>query len=97
MKKILFISALGLVGCGTNRTYIQHSDVAIVSSDGKEIYIADTLHGPMIYNCWVNDCYGDSTTAHLLPPHSIEWKKVRKKSVPCNCSSGATTKSVTKT
>ena len=81
MKKLLLISPiLIMMSCGSTHSYIQHSDVAIVSSDLKHIYICNMNHGPMIYDCWARGCYGDTTQAHLLD--STEFSQ---KAVECTC------------
>ena len=84
MKKLLLISPiLFVLGCGSTSTYIKHSDVAIISSDSKHLYICNKGHGPMIYDCWFSGRYGDTTIVHLVD--TTKFNNLCKKSVPCTC------------
>jgi len=96
MKKILFISVLGLFGCGTNRTYIQHGDKALV--DGHKVYFIDCdLTREVIKPQWDKGSYGDTMKVYLVD--SLTFMNMCKKASPCGCSPAGTTanKNVTKT
>ena len=96
MKKLLFISVIGLVGCGTNRTYIQHGDKALVS--GRKVYFIDCdLTREIIKPQWDKGSYGDSMRVFLVD--TATFNNMCKKATPCGCSPARTVanKSVTKT
>lgn len=96
MKKLLYISVLGLFGCGTNRTYIQHGDKALV--DGHKVYFIDCdLTREIIKPQWDKGLYGDTMKVFLVDTSTF--MNMCRKATPCGCSPAGTvaTKSVTKT
>jgi hypothetical protein len=96
MKKLLLLSVIGLVGCGTNRTYIQHGDKALVS--GRKVYFIDCdLTREIIKPQWDKGSYGDSMKVFLVD--TATFRDMCKKAAPCGCSPAGTVanKSVTKT
>ena len=96
MKKLLLLSVIGLVGCGTNRTYIQHGDKALVS--GRKVYFIDCdLTREIIKPQWDKGSYGDSMKVFLVD--TATFRDMCKKASPCGCSPAGTVanKSVTKT
>jgi hypothetical protein len=70
-------------GCSSTQTLIKHSDVAIMTDDGKKMYISNSNQGPLIYRTWNSGCYGDSVKVHLVD--TVTFGKLCKKSIPCTC------------